>query len=273
MAYILAGWDHGRIGTASVEGDDDGSAFVVTQTSGTFAHSDLSGVLGTGLFDDFATTLAAALNTGSSGSGAYSVTFSGSTGYAVSYPGGFSLDFDTATPAHGALMARILGFTSAHPDAVASGSSFRLEAQDVYQSNVTPYFQLSLAREGLERYTRPFERSGQTKRATSVNANGYSIGPRTYEKGVKGKIRFQTLATVFESDAVAAHPFTYEALIEHTRMHAPVALALGPTSAPTTTLVCKLTKGEFDEESRTPVWNDYHALWDLPIDWQYLGAI
>jgi hypothetical protein len=72
---------------------------------------------------------------------------------------------------------------------------------------------------------------------------------------------------------VSTAPFTYQHLVTNARCWEPIMIAIGPSSSPTSRLVGKFLRGEFDEECRVPVWNDFHGKWDLPLDLQYLGAL
>lgn len=255
--YLLAGWDFGLIGTTEMRFSDDGGSFTITYNSGTYAHRDLSAAMGGGNYLAWITKLIADMNATSSGAGVYTGSWSATTGlYTIAYSAGnFTMTFDVLTSR--IRMGQILGFA-----ANQSGASS-------YVSTRTPYYFLALARDGMASYTRPFEVAGQTQRVVSINANAYSIGPTTYEKRIKGKLRFNTLAKVHADQASASVPWTYEHLLQHARAHEPVLISTTSTGD----LVVKMIDAEFSEEARTPVWQDYHALWDLQIHAQRIRSI
>ena len=254
MAYLLTGFDFARIGTHTLAGSDDGGAFSVSYTSGTYAHRDCSSVTGASTYTAFATTLKTNLDAQSAGAGTYTVTWA-TTGYTIAYSSGnFSLTFTGSTAATNA--GALLGFSANQTGAAT------------YSSTRTPYYYLALSRSSVAKFSRPFERSGQTVRQTSVNGNAYSVRPATRVKEVAFDIRYQALATVFLAEATAAVPWTYEALLAHVGAWEPARLVTDDDD-----IVYKYLEPDFSDEAREPEWNDYHARWRLHVLGQYLGAI
>lgn len=279
-AYLLTGWDTARLGSMKVAySDPDVVAEVAAVPAGTYAHRDLSGATGSGQYTDVATVLGAALNA-LGAAGTMTVAFDASSlAYVVSNDSdGFTLDFRSSTlgDSSGKRLAAALGFDYQHPYATGGSAAdpynialaLTPPQAGSYTSNVTPYYALALSKAGPAKYTRPYEVSGQTKRQTSVNGNAYSIGPTTYEKRVKFQLLFQTLASTFASEASATVPWTYEALVQHARCWEPILLSYTAED-----VVYKLVRGEFDEESRQSVWQDYHGRWNLAVEGQYLGVL
>lgn len=254
--FIVAGWDFARLGEHDLRLTDDGGTYTIDYTAGTYAHRDLQSVMGTGFYDDFAGKLAADM-TARPGAGTYTVTWSAITlKYTLSYSAGnFSIDFTSTTFRQ--RMGQMLGFS-----ANVSGASS-------YVSTRIPYYALALARDGVSNYSRPYETRGQTVRGVSVNASAYSIGPATYEKRISGKFRFMGLSAVHAETALSGTPWTYEHLLQHARCVEPVYIETTTTDL----LVCKFVDSEFHEEARVPVWNDYHALWDVKFEVQRLGQL
>lgn len=265
-AYLTSAWDFARVGAAAMHVTDDGGSFEVRITSGRNSHVDISGIGATSNVTLFATTLQTALNAGSSGFSTYTVTpqLGGAAGvsYQIDYGDTVTISFTTGvtTAAEGVRMRQLLGFTG-NPS-----------PSDQISSDVPgappAYYTLTLARDGVSDYSRDFEASGQTQRQVSRNANAYSVGPLTYEKRTKFRVRFMALASVFADQATSATPFTFEHLVQHARCHEPIVLHTS-----TEDLVFKLINGDFDESVRKPVWNDYHGLWDLSIEGQVLGRL
>src|SRR5690606_20258982 len=124
-------WDVSVIGPLTIGGlDDDGGSHTVTITNGTYAHTALTGALdveGNAVaryagYTSFAAALASAMNSASSGSGTYTVTYSGATGYTISYSGGA---FDINFGAGGGLMKAVLGFAGDRGSASSYSSDVR----------------------------------------------------------------------------------------------------------------------------------------------------
>ena len=276
MAYLLTGFDLARVGSMRCFVNDGTDSGTVTVTSDIYCHRDLSSVMGSGNYTDLATTLETLIDAVLTTHGS-DVSFSLSTlTYTIASAGGqtLSLDFRSATLGDdsGKRLAAALGFTYEHDDATGGSSSdpfnIQLSGKSTYESNVTPYYALALARGGPSDYSRPYHTSGQTKRAVSVNGTAYGVRPRTLEKRVRFRLRFQTLASVFAADASESAPWTYEDLLDHVGTWEPVLL-----SSDAGDIVFKYVDPDFTEDSRAPVWSDYHGRWDLSVEGQYLGTI
>lgn len=261
MAHLLTGFDVARIGALDVMVTDSGGVPTsMRYVAGTYAHVDLSGVMGASAYLEWATKFEDDLNAQATLDGTYTVTWAAATGYTISATGGgnVTLDFSgVTTPAEGTRMRQLLGMSGDRSGAAS------------YSSQVTPYYYLALSRSAPAGYSRPFKPSGQTKRGVSVNGNAYSVRPTTRERRVKMQLRFQSLATVFADEASASVPWTYEDLLDHAGAWEPVLLDYDAATDPVFTIV----DPEFSEEARKPVWNDYHGKWDLSLEGQYLGAI
>lgn len=276
MAYLLAGWNTARVPMGFADLDDNiaGAAFptgAFVLASAKYAHVDLSSVMGSGLYDDFATALAAIMNSTHTGPGSvFTVAWSSSTlSYTIGSSSDVYLDF-RSTP--GRNLAAALGFNYLHDDATggSAGDPYNvLIATTVAVSNVVPYYALALDRDGVSAFRRPYEVSGQTKRQVSVNGSAYSVGPLTREERFDASIRFQSLETVWTSEADdSVAPWTYEALVKHVRCHEPVLL-----HTPTLDLIGKRIDGEWSNTEHRPEFGDYHGNWQIDMKMQHLGEL
>lgn len=277
-AYLATGFDLARLGTMKCAVDDGTNSGTATVTPGTYCHTSLASLAATSGYAGFPAAVDSALDAVLTANGV-TVTFSTTTlRYTVTTTeANMVLDFRSATLGDdsGQRLAAALGFNYQHATATGGSAS---DPYDVIIStsgspvgNVAPYYCLGLSRDGVTDYSRPFETPGQTVRQVSSNANAYSIGPATYEKRWNGRLRFQTLASVFASEADdTVAPWTYEDLLAHARCHEPVLLH---HSGEATDMVFKFIDAEFSDESRSPVWSNYHAKWDLKIGGQYLGRV
>lgn len=277
MAYLLAGFDTHRLGPMRVHASDTFSSGVATVTPGTYAHRDLSSVMGIGEYTPLATELDARLD-GVLSSALASVAWNAATGaYTITSLGNASpvLDFRASTlgDASGQRLAAALGFTYQHPQATGGSSAAPFDivitgATTSYTSNAKPYYYLALAKSGPSNYSRDFETGGQIRRQVSAKGRAFSIGPRTYERRTKFDLQFQALASTFADEATDAAPWTYEHLVTHARCHEPVVLSYDAED-----LVYTLVRGEWDEDARSSVWGDYHGLWHISVEGQVLGRL
>lgn len=264
-AYLLAGFDTARLGGMEFA-FENASGIGGGTISGTLAHRDLSPVMGTGEY----TALVDAVAAGMMRPGAPALAFSTTTlRYTFTFSEETAVYFGALGTA-GKNLAAALGFDYTHPQASGGSASdpynIMLSAGDSATSSVAPFYLLELARPGPADYSRPFEVSGQTRRQVSSNGQAFSLGPRTYEERVKFSLRFNTLASTFAREAEASAPWTYEHLVKHARCHEPILF-----SYPAEELVYKNVRGEFDEEARKSVWQDFHKRWNLHVEGQFLG--
>ena len=253
--------------------DDTGTA---TITPGRYCHRDitaLSSRLGAGNYADLATEFKARIDAVLPTSGPSTVTIDLATGaYTLAFAKDTAVDFTEATLGNesGLRLAEALGFTGAHPDATGSGYDITLTLQDTYTSDVTPYYYLSLARDGLTHTEGwpPYQIAGQTKTIATTKGNGYGISPTTKLQLAEVKYGFQTQASIFDLNATAAAPWTYQALVTHAGAWEPIVLA-------TTALnyVYKDRVGDFGRDERTSVWNAFHSLWNIDSRQLFIGYL
>lgn len=118
------GWDFAHVTDVSVPGSDDGGAFTLGFSSGTYCHTDLSSVTGSGTFTDFASALETELNAESGGAGTYTVTYAAGTGYTVAYDNG-SFSLTLAGSDERAQLAAILGFSGSVSGSASYASDMR----------------------------------------------------------------------------------------------------------------------------------------------------
>lgn len=277
MAYLLTGWDTERIGGMAVAASDIYNSGTATITDGTYAHRDLSSVMGSGEYVDLASELDARLDAVLVASLA-TVTWDASTGrYTLASVGSASpvFDFRAATlgDESGQRLAAALGFSYLHPYASGGSASAPYDIMlsghsSSYTGDVDPAYYLALAKAGPSDYSRDYEVSGQTVRQVSSNASAYSVGPLTYERRTEFRLRFQALESVFDHVAEEPTPWTYESLVIHARCIEPILLSYTAED-----LVVKLVKGDFDKDARSSVWGDYHGYWDLRVEGQVIGRL
>lgn len=256
-AYLMAGFDLALIGTVQFTvTDDDITSQAFTFTTGTYAHRDMSSVMGSGEYTEFWATVEAAVNAASTDT--HTISYNAST-YEVTWSTDASvlfIDFMHADADVNTRSKALIGFTADRSGATS------------YSSQVRPYYVLELARDGVSDFSDDFEPEGQTRREVSVNATAYSVEPLSYEVHTDLKLRFQTRASIFKRAASSAEPWTYRHMVEHCRAREPILHSYNVEDT-----VLKLVEPEFTQDLRRPVWNDYHALWDVRVIGQVLGRL
>jgi hypothetical protein len=214
--YIEAGFDiDGAInglGTVSLNLTEaaGGGAQAATISTGRFCHTDLTPVLGSGEYDDFAGALKAVLDAASANGQTYTVTWStAAQTYTISAAGAFTLAFSGAA---GIRMRRILGFT-------ADTSSATSQVSDM-----VPYYTFA-ATYGIFGKSGPYE-SGDAAfddegddgshdgiaRETVATYEEFTVGPEPHDKMV------QRRATEGAGDV----SWALQSLFRHARVQEPL---------------------------------------------------
>lgn len=273
LRYEFA-WDFARAESAtgaSVRITDDGGTVEITPfATGTYAHTDLQSVMGTGSYDDFATALKNALDTASSGAGVYSVTWSGTTGYTVAYSNGnFSLTFTTTSvAAQGTYMRKILGMSGNRSGAAT------------YSSQVRPYYVLYPVVSGRSEVSDDYEPDDLVQEAVSDSGTAYDISVLTAPKHIDwmqvGDQDVPSTAYTAFGGGTALHkrisptatPWTYEHAFEHHRTgFDPILVVDGSES-----LVCKMRGNKASFHPKRMGAADYD-LWSLGFGVRLLGRL
>lgn len=209
----------------AVDLDDDGSAAEARLATGTFGHTSIATVVdveGTtvsrySLYTAFATAFQTLLNDTTTGSGAYTVTYNGTTGYTVAYDAGnFSLTFSTVTTAaEGVLLRQILGFSG---DVSGAAS---------YSSDVRPYFVIIPTIEGRSSMSDEIEPDDIVQEAVADDGTAYGVARDTVEVWSTWQQTAETNSApstfssegtpVFQRSATSAVPWTYQHAWRHAR--------------------------------------------------------
>lgn len=215
-------FDLASIGPVSLTLDDDGGGYDVTLTSGTYAHTALTGALdvdGNAVaryagYLSFASALESALNTVSSAAGTYTVTYDGSSGYTISHSAGaFYLSFGLSGP--GALMRQVLGFAG---DRSASTS---------HSSDVRPHFVIIPAIEARSQMSDEYEPDGIVAEAEADDGTPFGVAresaavwsdwTQAAETETAPSSPFAEGTPVFRRHATPAVPWTYQDAWRHAR--------------------------------------------------------
>lgn len=208
---IECGWNVAKIGTFTLSVTGNLGTASVSITTGTFCHTSLTSVLGTGNYGAFATALAAALTASGAATGAFTVTYTtaGTWGQAIGYEienaANFTLTFSNTSA--GNRMADALGFTRNS----TTGSATK------QQSTRRPYYVIDAIQGARSNWTRVYENDDITTQTEAEDGSTFtaarSIAPR-YEDWT---VPFEELEAVFAAKAVSAVPWTWQHFFEHAR--------------------------------------------------------
>ncbi len=168
-------------------GTNDG---LVSITSGTFCHTDLSSVLGSGEYTALSTQVYTDLNTILSTLGWDAIAWDGDS-YTLTYDNAgslnASLDFrDAATPngvgsgsSAGKMLAAALGFNYLHADATGGSASdpynIVLSGQSEYVSNCRPYFLYTPKIPGRSNMSDEYEAENSVAEASADDGSAFYV--------------------------------------------------------------------------------------------------
>jgi hypothetical protein len=210
---IESGWNIAIVGTHTLSVTGDIGTEVVSFTTGTYCHSDMSSVLGAGLYDDFAGDLEAALDASGAATGAFTVTWDGATQtYTISNAGNCSLTFANNTAGNNA--ADALGFNR---------NSTTVSANNVVSVR-TPYYVIDGAMGGRSGWTRPYEGDDIVSQVEAEDGSTYATARSVAPLYDDWTIPFETLAATFTSEATTAVPWTWQHFFAHSRGIEPFAV-------------------------------------------------
>lgn len=273
MAGLKYEWafDIGAIeGGFACTGSDDGGAFSVTMTSGTYCHTDISSVV-SGVVA-FKTALAAALNTAATGAGTYSVTYDFTIGgnevfYSIGYSAGnFSLDLTGSTAQTN--LAKTIGFVGDQ------------SGDDTYSSTVRPYYFLYPSMPGRSEMSDEYEPDGIVFESTSDDGTRYQMAVDTAETLSDWTQMGETSTApalytdpgtlVFERDAASAAPWTYQHAWRHARAGYHPFLCIDGGLSTSAVHLLRAEGGSFRPQRMAS--KDY-ALWNIPFKTALLGNL
>lgn len=254
---IFAGWDPARIGTATL-GWDDGSARTVSSTNGTWAHVDLTSVMGASNYDDFAGWLDGAMDAVSAGN---TVTFTVSTlVYKLVRGSAWTITSTTNT-----LMRNILGLPLGDGSYPISSTD---EGGGVHSISSTrrPYYAIVTAMGGKNQVDDDYEQDGIAEDGEAGDAS-YGVAVSAVPEYMDFVIPLEPQAAVKTRWASATVPWTYRDLFRHARNFEPISLYDGTNHE-----VVKL-RGEGASFHPTTETGDYFDRWNIPFRTRVKGRI
>jgi hypothetical protein len=251
--YHETGWNFVRIGPFSLQFTDAGGSSTITFSTGRYAHSDLSSVMGTGEYTDFATALAAALNADTTLSGTFTVTWNAVTGaYTVARTAG---TFSIANPS-GTVAGQILGRTTA---AVAVAS---------FTSDVRAHYSIETEHGAKSQVSGDYEPDAIVEGGHTTSGGHFAIStlddPITFHDFM---LMLEPRARVFTQHADPGEPWTYEAFFKHARGTEPFSLYDGSSHE---VFTLRPDAARFKPERAVADWDDR---WNLALRCYLEGRI
>jgi len=265
-----AGWDVDVIGSLTMDITETSGplqSYSVTISTGTFCHVDISSVMGSGSYADFATALAAAINaaaTAAGGSATWGVDGADGGIAPASYFIDASVNFTIAfTGAAGTRMAAILGLDSAGVTG-ASGS---------VSSTIRPRYTLGTQQGGPSGGTDDYEPDGIAEDAEADDGTHYGIARTAAPVYSDFAIRMETQAATFTRHATSSVPWTWRHLFEHARNVEPILIQTstdGASWTEQTVVYLRADSARFKPIRSVADWDDR---WDLDLKTRVLGRL
>lgn len=228
---IEAGWDFDEIGSLGIFVTEQPSAatYLISVTTGTYCHTDLTTVLGTLNYDDLAAQLQGLLTAAQVNITTWTVVWNATTmAYTFTASGGAQTSVDLTFDASGGntLGRQITGFSANQTGALT------------YASDVRPYYVASV-RVGAASYgtgPREFEPAGIAEGAEADDGSQFAVSRTTAPSYRDFSITTETEAATRIRSAPDGTtpgdvPWTWQHLWQHARADEPLLIADGVESA------------------------------------------
>lgn len=273
MALRLeAGWDFARVNTHKMlvtestgslafqivcdsngvqHATSAGGSLVVSDSDTAWAHTDLTSVMGTGSYDDFAGALETALTAGSAANGntwTYAVSYSEGaytiSASAAGTPQSIALGFSTLSD-DGTSMRQLLGFSGDQASATS------------HTSDVRTYYTIVTAQGAKSQVREDEHLPGAISGAVSMGGQHYAIGPTEFVTLHDFTCMFESKAATFKRSAAANPPWTYQHLFEHAQAIEPILVV--DSGASESTVHTMRPEGAYWHSLRAqPDWDMFH---------------
>lgn len=203
---LESGWNVAKLGTFTLSVTGNLGTSSVSIATGTYCHTDLSPVLGSGNYDDFAGALQAALTASGATTFAFTVTWSSATlTYTIACTNAFTLTFPNTSA--GNRMADVLGFARNTTTGSATSTS----------STRRPYYVIDGIMGARSNWTRPYESDDVSSQAESEDGSTFTTARSVAPLYEDWTVPFEERAAVYEAHATSAVPWTWEHFFKHSR--------------------------------------------------------
>lgn len=258
--YLHAGLNVAEIGTISVVIGGTVGSGTASITTGTYCHTDIATVTGTGTYTSFASAVQSALNAVVSG---WTVSFNTTTQrYTISHATAFTL---TWTGTAGDKLRRMLGFE----DTVASTTSA--------VGTLLPWFAMVPTISGRSQFSDVYEPTEIVEEAVADDDTPYAVSKE------RGTDAFEFSDQIMWSDwtqsmepiestliSRATTSWTWERCFKHCRGEHPFLVVDGSSS---TVHKFRADGASFSERTRERVAADYDGLWNIKFVTRQLGSL
>lgn len=263
MALLyIPGFDFGIIGTASCTlTDTSGGPYAISFTSGTYAHSSMESITGTGTYTSFATAFKAALD-GTASPRVYTVSVSTTTlKYTITNDDSSSFTLTFAATTAATLLRRILGLS-----ATTAGTSIVSDQRPYYviaaMQGATAFGSVNTG--GRSVYSDDYEPDGIASMAVADSGATYLISRTAAPVYAEWVQAMETYENVHAHKATSTVPWTYDHFFAHVRNgNMPFAVS-DTTMSPSTFEVYRLrADGAAFHPTREVA--DVNTLWRIPF--------
>jgi hypothetical protein len=233
--------------TATIAGN------AATVAASTYAHVDLSSLMGTGNYGALSGAVQTAFN--NAGGGPWTVSRNFVTGlYTISRATNFTLAFSSASDLR---LRAALGFTA------------NLSGANSYTSTVLPYYTIITEIGARSDISYPYEPDDIAEEAVSDGGVAFGTSRVTSELWNDWAQMMEPLDATFERSAVAAAPWTWQHLFRHARAQYPIQIY--DTVAAISEICTLRAEGASFHPERYAT--DYDGQWSIPFRTRYLGML
>lgn len=212
---IESGWNIAKVGTHTLSVTSDLGTATVSITTGTYCHADLTSVLGTGNYDDFAQALKTALDLSGTSSQPYSVNWNSGSfplRYRLRNDANMAVTFPNTDA--GNRMADTLGFTRNTTLSSAAG----------HTGTRMPYYVIDGAMGARSSWTRRYEGDDITSQAEAEDGSTFTTARSVAPKYDDWTVPFEPLEATFSAKALSTVPWTWQHFFELSRGIEPFAV-------------------------------------------------
>ena len=250
---LEAGWRTSVVGGMEIEIDEGGGAVTVAIDAGSYCHTDLSSVLGTGEYSDLASELESQLNASGSLSYTYTVSYSATNmRYTISAGSAFAITWSSAAAAR---LRLAMGF---------SGSS---SSTTSHSGTIRPYYVIRTLVGARSAFTDEYEADKITEGGEAEDGTPYSVSRTTAPIYSDFRVPFEAHEATHAYKATTSVPWTWQHFFEHVRASEPFLVDDGNEE---TVHVLRAGADSFTPSREVPDWD---GAWNIDLATHHRGRL
>ncbi|MEM9067090.1 MAG: hypothetical protein AAGE52_01250 [Myxococcota bacterium] len=221
---------------------NDGSGNTeVSVASGTYCHTDLSGVLGAGRYTSLAAAVEAALN--------------------AAFASSWTVVYDSATSAYTITCSVTFSYTLTNSLGLALGFSGSDAGALSYSSDVRPYYLIVGTIGEASVVSDDREQRGRVRGSVTEDGTPYNVAPVSIAKTLDFRVPLEPHSATHKRKATASVPWTWEDFYEHDRGAEPFLAS--STALGDAVLVMRPNAAQFFPRREVQDFDDY---WNVDIE-------